>query len=127
MVESPDGNMLVAYGHLKGPQWLLLVTFPKAVALSGSWSALASNFAGKFLIVAICAAILFGMVRRLVIRPLHALGDPKTDQAETLARRADVLGQLARTLRDERQRGDEILAGLEERVQTPQKPTSWPT
>ena len=52
-----------------------------------------------------------------MIRPLQALGDPKTDQAATLARRPDELGQLARTLRDERQRGDEILAGLEERVE----------
>ncbi len=117
VVESPDGKMLVAYGHLKGPQWLLLVTFPKAAALSGSWSALLSNFAGKFLVVAIGAAILFGMVRQLVISPLQALGDPKGDRAEKLAARSDEIGQLARTLRDERLRGDEILAGLEERVQ----------
>ncbi|HZZ69416.1 MAG TPA: ATP-binding protein [Phenylobacterium sp.] len=116
VVESPNGKMLVAYGHLKGPQWILMVTFPKTTAFSHSWSALLSNFAGKFLIVAIGAAILFGMVRRLVIRPLQALGDPKTDGAVVLADRDDEIGQFARTLRDERQRGDEILAGLEERV-----------
>ena len=116
VVESPDGKMLVAYGHLEGPQWILLVTFPKATALSESWSGLISNFAGKFLIVAIGAAILFGMVRRLVIGPLQALGDPKADRATVLATRNDEIGQLARTLRDERARGDEILAGLEERV-----------
>ena len=116
VVESPDGKMLVAYGHLEGPQWILLVTFPKATAFSESWSALISNFAGKFLIVGIGAAILFGMVRRLVIRPLQALGDPKGDRAAVLAGRDDEIGQLARTLRDERLRGDEILAGLEERV-----------
>ncbi|MGZ6014129.1 MAG: ATP-binding protein [Phenylobacterium sp.] len=116
VVESPDGKMLVAYGHLKGPQWILLVTFPKATALSESWSALLSNFAGKFLIVGIGAAILFGMVRQLVIRPLQVLGDPNAEGAATQARRDDEIGQLARTLRDERLRGDEILAGLEERV-----------
>jgi signal transduction histidine kinase/ActR/RegA family two-component response regulator len=116
VVESPNGKMLVAYGHLKGPQWILMVTFPKTTAFSQSWSALLSKFAGKFLIVGIGAAILFGMVRQLVIRPLQALGDPSTDGAVVLAGRDDEIGQLARTLRDERQRGDEILAGLEERV-----------
>ena len=117
VVESPDGKMLVAYGHLEGPQWILLVTFPKTSAWSESWSALISNFAGKFLIVAIGAAILFGMVRQLVIRPLRVLGDPDAERAAREAGRDDEIGQLARTLRDERLRGDEILAGLEERVQ----------
>src|SRR5579859_4559228 len=117
VVESPDGKMFVAYGHIKGPQWLLLVTFPKTAALAGSWEALLSNFAGKFLVVAIGAAILFGMVRQLVIAPLQALGDPQADRADSLSKRPDEIGQLARTLRDERRRGDEILAGLEERVQ----------
>jgi signal transduction histidine kinase/ActR/RegA family two-component response regulator len=116
VVESPDGKMLVAYGHLEGPQWILLVTFPKASAFSESWSALLSNFAGKFLIVAIGAAILFGMVRHLVIRPLQVLGDPDAERAAPEAGRDDEIGQLARTLRDERLRGDEIQAGLEERV-----------
>jgi signal transduction histidine kinase/ActR/RegA family two-component response regulator/cell division protein ZapA (FtsZ GTPase activity inhibitor) len=116
VVESPDGNHLVAYGHLDGPGWLLLVAFPKAVSLADSWPALLSNFAGKFLIVAIGAAILFAMVRRLIIAPLRALGEPTGQGGATLTHRADEIGQLARTLRDERLRGDQILAGLEERV-----------
>jgi len=116
VVESPDGKMLVAYGHIEGPQWLLLVAFPKAKLQADPWSLMAPNFAGKFLIIAIGAAILFWMVRRLVIGPLRTLGDPAAGHTETLAARDDEIGQLARTLRDERERGDEILAGLEERV-----------
>ena len=118
VVESPDGKMLVAYGHLEGPSWLLLTAFPKAKAMAGSWGALASNFLGKFVVIGALALILFIMVRRVVISPLRALGDPATGEAGTLAARDDEIGQLARTLRAERDRGDEILAGLEERVRT---------
>jgi signal transduction histidine kinase/ActR/RegA family two-component response regulator len=116
VVESPDGKMLVAYGHLDGPSWLLLVAFPKTKALAGASSGILSNLAGKVLIVVIGGAILFGMVRRMVISPLRALGDPKVVQGGDLARRTDEIGQLARTLRDERLRGDQILDDLEARV-----------
>jgi signal transduction histidine kinase/CheY-like chemotaxis protein len=116
VVESPDGRMLVAYGRLNGPDWWLLTTFPKSKAAAASWSALAQNVGAKALIVMIGAVILFGMVRRLVIRPLRALADPQGRDKTELAWRADEIGQLARALRDERLRGDEILAGLEERV-----------
>lgn len=115
VVESQDRRMWVAYGHLDGPGWLLLVAFPKGAGVA-PWAAMASNFAGKFLIIAIGAAILFAMVQRLVISPLRALGDPASGQAEALASRQDEVGQLARTLSAERQRGDAILADLEERV-----------
>jgi signal transduction histidine kinase/ActR/RegA family two-component response regulator len=116
VVDSPDGKMLVAYGHLDGPSWLLLVTFPKAKAQADPWSALLPDFLGKFLVIAIGAAILFWMVRRQVIGPLQALGDPAAIGAEALSARNDEIGHLARTLRDERARGDEILADLEQRV-----------
>nr|MEA2797055.1 hypothetical protein [Phenylobacterium sp.] len=115
VVESPDGKMLVAYGHLDGPSWLLLVVFPKK-SIAGASSDILSNLAGKVLIVVIGGAILFGMVRRLVISPLRALGDTKVVQSGALARRTDEIGQLARTLRDERLRGDQILDDLEGRV-----------
>ncbi|HEX4709112.1 ATP-binding protein [Phenylobacterium sp.] len=118
VVESPDGKMLVAYGHLDGPSWLLLVAFPKAKAEAGVSAAILANVAGKFLIVAIGAAILFAMVRRLVISPLRALGDPRAVHSGVLARRPDEIGQLARTLRDERLRGDQALGDLEARVLT---------
>ncbi|MBS0334977.1 MAG: response regulator [Proteobacteria bacterium] len=115
VVESPDGKMWVAYGHLDGPSWLLLVVFPKGAAVS-PWAAMAPNFAAKFLIIAIGAAILFAMVQRLVIAPLRAVGDPASERTGILARRHDEIGQLARTLTAERARGDAILADLEERV-----------
>ena len=118
VVESPDGKMLVAYGHLDGPSWILLVAFPKAKAQAVASPELMSNLAGKFLIVAIGGAILFGMVRRLVIKPLRTLGDAKAVGAGVLAKRPDEIGQLARKLRDERLRGDQILGELEDRVQS---------
>jgi signal transduction histidine kinase/CheY-like chemotaxis protein len=116
VIDSPDGKMLVAYGHLEGPSWILLVTFPKALGAADAWLAILPNLAGKFLVVAALAALMFGMLRRLVIAPLQALGDPASGEAREIAYRPDEIGQLARALRDERLRGDEILAGLEERV-----------
>jgi signal transduction histidine kinase/CheY-like chemotaxis protein len=116
VVDSPDGRMLVAYGRLSGPDWWLLTTFPKAKAEAASWSALASDVGGKALIVLIGAAILFAMVRRLVIGPLQTLAAPDSTAKAEIAWRPDEIGKLARALRDERLRGDEILAGLEERV-----------
>ena len=116
VVDSPDGTMLVAFGRLNGPDWWLLTTFPKAKAQAAFWSGLASNLGAKTLIVLIGAAILFGMVRRTVIRPLQALAGSDPAAKAELAWRGDEIGQLARALRDERLRGDEILAGLEERV-----------
>jgi len=118
VIESPDGKMLVAYGHLEGPSWILLVAFPKAKAQAVASPELLSNLAGKFLIVAIGAALLFGMVRRLVISPLRTLGDAKAAGAGALAKRPDEIGQLARKLRDERLRGDQILSELEDRVRS---------
>ena len=116
VVDSPDGRMLVAYGHLDGPQWTLLTTFPKAKAQADSLGPLFSNFVAKAVVVLLGAAVLFGLVRRLVIRPLQALAEPEARERDGLAWRADEIGQLARALRDEQLRGDEILAGLEERV-----------
>jgi len=116
VVDSPDGRMLVAYGRLNGPDWWLLTTFPKAKTEAASLSALTSNVGAKALIVILGALILFAMVRRLVIGPLQALADPQARNKTELSWRADEIGQLARALRDERLRGDEILAGLEERV-----------
>src|SRR5204862_7931981 len=91
VVASPDGKMLVAYGHLQGPQWILITTFPKTITFAESWSQLASNFLAKFLVVAIGAAILFGMVRRLVIQPLQALGEPAADTHAELTWRTDEI------------------------------------
>jgi signal transduction histidine kinase/ActR/RegA family two-component response regulator len=116
VIDSPDGKMLVAYGHLDGPSWYLIVTFPKSATGAGAWGAILENMVGKFLVVAALATLLFGMLRRLVIDPLRALGDPAGGRAGEIAHRGDEIGQLARALRDERLRGDEILAGLEERV-----------
>jgi hypothetical protein len=75
VVESPDGKTLIAYGQLDGPAWMLLVAYPKTKIAAGALAEVLADFGGKFLIVAIAAAILFRMVRRLVISPLRALGD----------------------------------------------------
>ncbi|HEY0437387.1 MAG TPA: hypothetical protein VGC92_12145, partial [Phenylobacterium sp.] len=96
VIDSPDGKMLVAYGRLDGPNWYLLVTFPKAFAEAGAWQAILSNVAGKFFVVAALAALLFGMMRRLVIVPLRALSDPSSAEAREIAHQPDEIGQLAR-------------------------------
>jgi signal transduction histidine kinase/ActR/RegA family two-component response regulator len=117
VVESPDGKMLVAYGQLDGPAWLLLVAYPKTKIATGALAEVLADFGGKFLIVAFAAAILFRMVRRLVISPLRALGKSTEGQTEALAQRSDEIGQLARAMQEDRRREDEILEDLETRVQ----------
>jgi signal transduction histidine kinase/ActR/RegA family two-component response regulator len=118
VVESSDGKTLIAYGRLDGPSWLLLIAYPKAKIAVGALKAVLSEFASKFLIVAIAGAILFSMVRRLVVSPLRALGDSTDAEADVLAQRPDEIGQLARSLIEDRKREDEILEDLEARVQT---------
>src|SRR5581483_6103139 len=91
VVDSPDGRMLVAYGRLSGPDWWLLTTFPRAKAQAASWSALASNVGAKALVVILGAAVLFWLVRRLVILPLQTLASPEQRDASALTWRGDEI------------------------------------
>jgi len=118
---SPDRKDIIAYGRMTGPGWYLLIRYPAAAvawsaARSASWVLLLG-----LLGAALQTVVLVQLGRRAIVLPLQALAatctrrDPEASTA--LSQRTDEIGVLARSLQAERDRGDELLASLEHRVQ----------
>ena len=123
VVTSPDGRNIVAYGRLYGPSWYLLLSYPKAAI---AWSAAKS--ASWILLLGLIASVVqtllvVWMARRTLVKPLERLSASCAPQAAgpgdiaEIEQRADEIGVLARALRTERERADELLSSLEVRVQ----------
>ena len=120
VVKSDNQRDIIAYGRLKGPGWYLMVRYPAAkimqsAALSASWVLVLGLFGA-----AVQTAILLRLAQSIVVKPLRALAqsceaDGGDVGAELLAR-DDEIGVLARSLREERGRSEELLESLEERV-----------
>ena len=121
VVRSVDGRDVIAYGRMKGPGWYLLIRFPAALAAAGAASSavwiLVVGLVGGLLQT--LTAVLLG--RKTIVKPLQALAatcaQRNPEASKGLALRTDELGVLARALQAERDRGDELLASLEHRVQ----------
>ncbi len=124
VVLSPDKTRIVAYGLLNGPDWYFLITYPRSAVM---WSAArsASWILGLGLLASLAEALLVvTMARRMVTTPLRRLveaaeagpGADALSSTRDIARRDDEIGLLTRTLRASRERGDEVLASLEQRV-----------
>ena len=119
VVTSPDGKQLIAFGRLSGPGWYYLMSYPAAAV---TWTAARS--ASVVLALGLMASLLqtlviLRMARRAITQPLQALAqscEARTVAALPLEHRADEIGILARALRGERDRADELLASLEQRV-----------
>ncbi len=117
---SADGKQIVAFGRLSGPGWYYLVSYPAmAVTLS------AARSASVILVLGLVASMLqtlviLRMARRAITQPLQELAtscDARAPAAAApLEARSDEIGVLARALRGERDRADELLASLEQRV-----------
>jgi signal transduction histidine kinase/CheY-like chemotaxis protein len=121
VVRSTDGKDIVAYGRLKGPGWYLMISYPAAAvawsaARSASWIVLLG-----LLGAVLQTAMLLRLARSTIVRPLETLAQScKPGQHEgsnALDGRTDEIGVLARSLRAERGRADELLNSLERRVQ----------
>ena len=120
VVVSPDGKQLVAFGRLSGPDWYFMLSYPAAAV---TWSAARSALV--VLVLGLVASLLetlviLRMARRAIIRPLqdlaHSCEVRSTPAAAAIGERRDEIGVLARALRDERERADELLSSLEQRV-----------
>ena len=125
VITSPDGSQIVAYGRLNGPDWYLLLTYPKsAVALSAarsaSWVLLLGGLAALAQTVLVVA-----LARRTIVWPLsrlaascepEAFGGGERPAVEDVEARNDEIGVLAKALRSEREKTEEVLASLEDRV-----------
>lgn len=122
VITSPDGRKIVAFGRLRGPDWFLLLTYPKA-----DLAASAARSASWILILGLVAALaqtllVVALARRTIVGPLSTLAetcDVENAVPEGLMQieaRPDEIGVLARGLRDERLKVQDVLASLEERV-----------
>ena len=120
VITSPDGTQVVAYGHLSGPNWYLMLTYPKAdmaasAARSASWVLVLGAIA-----TALQTLLVVVLAKRTIVAPLQklaasTLGARSEDNAEEEARN-DEIGVLARSLRTEREKTEAVLASLEDRV-----------
>ena len=125
VLTSPDGRQIVAFGRLNGPNWYLLLSYPKvtvaaSAAKSASWVLLIGGVAS-----AIQALLVVAMARRSIVRPVERLAASCEPEAFGLAERPDVrdvelrndeIGLLATSLRSEREKVEAVLASLEDRV-----------
>ncbi len=122
VIESPDGRQIVAFGRLNGPNWYLLLTYPKANVMasalkSASWVLLIGGIAS-----AIQALAVVLLARRSIVRPVERLaascegGDNERPDVSDVELRNDEIGVLATSLRTEREKTVAVLASLEDRV-----------
>jgi signal transduction histidine kinase/CheY-like chemotaxis protein len=122
VIESRDGKQIVAFGRLNGPNWYLLLAYPKANVMasalkSASWVLLIGGIAS-----AIQALAVVLMARRSIVRPVERLaascepGDAQRPDVSDVERRNDEIGVLATSLRTEREKTEAVLASLEDRV-----------
>jgi signal transduction histidine kinase/ActR/RegA family two-component response regulator len=125
VIESPDGRQIVAFGRLNGPNWYLLLTYPKALVMasaarSASWVLLIGGVAS-----AIQALLVVMLARRTIVQPVwrlaascepEAFGRTERPDVTAVEQRNDEIGVLAKSLRSEREKGEAVLASLEDRV-----------
>ena len=122
VITSTDGRQIVAFGRLNGPNWYLLLSYPKANVMasalkSASWVLLIGGIAS-----AIQALAVVLLARRSIVRPVERLaascepGDAERPDVSDVERRNDEIGVLATSLRTEREKTEAVLASLEDRV-----------
>jgi signal transduction histidine kinase/CheY-like chemotaxis protein len=122
VITSPDGAQIVAYGQLRGPDWYLLLTYPKAAvttsaARTASWVLLMGGLAALAQ-----TGLVVALARRTIVQPLSRLAASCEPDARDrpdvrdVEGRDDEIGVLALALRSEREKSEEVLASLEDRV-----------
>jgi len=125
VIDSPDGRQIVAFGRLNGPNWYLLLTYPKAEMMasalrSAAWVLLIGGVASALQALAVVL-----MARSSIVRPVERLAASCEPEAFGLTQRPDVgdverrkdeIGVLATALRTEREKTVAVMASLEDRV-----------
>ncbi|MDP3852638.1 ATP-binding protein [Phenylobacterium sp.] len=126
VITSPSGREIIAYGKLTGPDWYLLLAYPKSAV---TWSAAKS--ASWVLLLGLVAAVaqmlmVVALARRTIVQPLRrlaascepeAFGERERPDVSLVEARNDEIGVLAKALRGEREKVDIVLSSLEDRVQ----------
>ncbi|MDB5457796.1 MAG: integral rane sensor hybrid histidine kinase, partial [Caulobacter sp.] len=119
-LRSARGDRVIAYGRLKEPDWYFLMSFPVGDVV---WSAVrTASWVLLFGVLGVIAQVLliYRMMKHAVAGPLGALAEAHRDgqlgDALDIEVRSDEIGVLARTLRRQRERNDDLLRSMEERV-----------
>jgi len=119
-VVSPDGRRLVAYGRLIEPGWWFLMTFPSGDIVWTSLKTASWVLLFGFVGVALQVLLLYRLTNRMVAAPLEALAEAQaqgdTAAAARIEARPDEIGSLARSLRRQQDRNEELRRSLEDRV-----------
>lgn len=119
-VLSPRGDRIVAYGRLVEPGWWFLMSFPSGDIIWSSLKTASWVLLFGFIGVLVQVLLLYRLTNQMVVAPLHdlaeaqRLGDPAA--AQPIEAREDEIGALARSLRGQRDRNEDLLRSLEERV-----------
>ncbi|HRD27886.1 MAG TPA: ATP-binding protein [Caulobacter sp.] len=115
-----SGERVIAYGHLKEPDWYFVMSLPTSeiawsAARTASWVLLFGLIG-----IVVQALLLYRFIHREVVDPLVTLsvahardGSARAPQVEA---RQDEIGGLARMLRGQRVDNDELFRSLEDRV-----------
>jgi signal transduction histidine kinase/CheY-like chemotaxis protein len=125
VVVRKDGSDIIAFDRLSGPDWYLLVTYPKSAAATSAARGASWVLALGVLASLAQAILMMSLARRSIVRPLRRLADAcepgRADASdrpdvEDIEQRGDEIGALAKALRAEREKVEAVLASLEERV-----------
>ena len=115
-----SGGRVIAYGHLKEPDWYFVMSLPTSeiawsAARTASWVLLFGLIG-----MVVQALLLFRFIRHEVVDPLVTLSVAHARDGAAMApsveARRDEIGGLARMLRDQRADNDELFRSLEQRV-----------
>ncbi|MFC3067690.1 ATP-binding protein [Phenylobacterium soli] len=125
VITSPDGRQIVAFGRLEGPDWYMLLTYPKAevaasAARSASWVLLLGAIAcvlQTLLVVILAQRTIVWPVRKLAAScEPETFGAAERPDVADVERRPDEIGVLAKALRQEREKVEQVMSSLEDRV-----------
>ncbi len=119
-IRDNRGDRIIAYGRLKEPNWWFLMSFPSGDLI---WSAIrTASWVLLFgvLGVVVQVLLLYRVISREVAWPLGVLARAQRtgdrEEARAVESRPDEIGDLARSLRRQREGNEELLRSLEDRV-----------
>ena len=121
VLTTADTAQIVAFGRLTGPNWYLLLSYPRAdvlasAARSASWVLLIGGLASALQALAVVL-----LARSSIVRPVERLAascapDGERPDVSDVESRRDEIGVLATALRTEREKVEAVLWSLEDRV-----------
>jgi len=123
VITSPDGKQVVAFGRLAGPDWYLMLTYPKASVAASAAKSASWVLALGALATALQTLLVVFLARKTITWPLQRLAvsceadEAKRPDVSAEEARQDEIGVLARALSAERGKAEIAMASLEDRVQ----------